>query len=97
MSQANAKLREEDVREIRRMKSEGAPIGRLAVIFGVSRASIEAIVSRPSRRCLADETPQTGRSVPDPPRGRGVRRGRRRGHQVKWFGDPGLDRDQDRR
>ena len=45
MSQANAKLREEDVREIRRMKSEGATIGRLAVIFGVSRASIEAGVT----------------------------------------------------
>jgi hypothetical protein len=45
-SVANLKLRDGDVREIRRLKSRGVPMDRLAATFGVSRPNIEAIVYR---------------------------------------------------
>jgi hypothetical protein len=59
---ANAKLREEDVLEIRRLKAEGVPMDRLAEAFGVSRPNIEAIVYRRSWRHL--EPASVGRASP---------------------------------
>jgi hypothetical protein len=71
-SRAHTKLREEDVREIRRQKAEGVPMDRLAAAFSVSRANIEAIVycrswrhSRPKGQSLARRRaplPQADRS-----------------------------------
>ena len=49
---ANAKLREGDVLEIRRLKDEGVPMDHLAASFSVSRANIEAIVYLRSWRHL---------------------------------------------
>ncbi len=46
--QARAKLREEDLLEIRRLKDGSAPIGRFPASFGISRPDIEAIVYRRS-------------------------------------------------
>ena len=54
-SRAHAKLREEDVREIRRLKAAGVPMDQLAASFGVSRPNIEAIVYRRSWRHLGPE------------------------------------------
>jgi hypothetical protein len=54
-SRAAAKLRDEDVREIRRLKAEGVPKDRLAATFGVSHPNIEAIVYRRSWRHLASQ------------------------------------------
>lgn len=62
-SRAHAKLREEDVLEIRRQKADGVPMDQLAASFGVSRANIEAIVYRRSRRNLAPEGSDSGTSA----------------------------------
>jgi hypothetical protein len=63
-SASNAKLVEEDVLEIRRLRSEGVPTGALASRFGVSRGNIEAIVYRRSWRHLP--CPR-GAVAPSPP------------------------------
>jgi hypothetical protein len=66
-SKANAKLLEDDVREIRRLKSEGVRMDRLAATYGVSRANIEAIVYRRSWRHLAPEGEDSGVLVTSTP------------------------------
>jgi hypothetical protein len=45
-SQINAKLTEEEVLEIRRLKSGGATFAALAITYGVSRQNVAAIVHR---------------------------------------------------
>jgi hypothetical protein len=52
-TRAGAKLAEEEVLDIRRLKAAGVPMDRLAASHGVSRANIEAIVYRRSWRHLA--------------------------------------------
>ncbi len=52
-SQINAKLTEDEVVEIRRLRSGGERFAVLASTFGVTRQNIEAIVSRRSWRHLA--------------------------------------------
>jgi hypothetical protein len=59
-SRTHAKLREEDVREIRRLKRAGVPMDRLTATFGVSRPNIEAIVYRRSWRHIAPEGAEAG-------------------------------------
>jgi hypothetical protein len=51
-STAHSKLREEDILEIRRLRSGGVPMNDLAVRYGVCRSNIEAIVYRRSWKHL---------------------------------------------
>jgi hypothetical protein len=51
-SMANAKLTEQEVRDIRRSRSEGTAIRRLATTYGVSARNIAAIVYRRSWKLL---------------------------------------------
>jgi hypothetical protein len=53
----NAKLTEEQVMEIRRLRVEGRTFAELAVAFGVSRQNEQAIVYRRSWRHLASISP----------------------------------------
>lgn len=53
-SRCNAKLSEPDVLEIRRLRAEGVPMGKLASRFGVTKNNIKAIVYRRSWRHLPD-------------------------------------------
>jgi hypothetical protein len=52
-SQINAKLTEDAVQEIRRLRSGGERLAVLAGKFGVTRQNVEAIVSRRSWKHLA--------------------------------------------
>lgn len=51
-SQARAKLNEEEVLEIRRLRSQGARFASIAEMFGVSHQNVKAIVYRRSWRHL---------------------------------------------
>lgn len=47
-NQGNSKLTEADVRQIRKMKSDGITCKRIADLFGVSKSNVQAIVRRRS-------------------------------------------------